>query len=114
MAAAMHQVIVFHHTQDEHVEAFAAFMARVQSKVAGADGLREFSAWRGVGTSRLVAGMYALDDVAWRRPVAFAPGRPALGAWLQAAFSYPRGEPFRHLPMHAEEVAILRRALAQP
>jgi quinol monooxygenase YgiN len=51
----MHQVIVFHHAHDDHVDAFADFMGRVIATVAGADGLIEFSAWRDVGSSRLVA-----------------------------------------------------------
>jgi quinol monooxygenase YgiN len=53
--ARMHQVIVFHHADDAHVEAFTEFMGRVTTAVAGADGLLEFSSWREVGSARLVA-----------------------------------------------------------
>lgn len=55
----------------------------------------------------IVAGLEDLDDDAWARTVDFAHGAPTLGGWLQTAFSHPRGEPFRHLPMHAAEVEIL-------
>lgn len=51
----MFQAIAIHHARAEHAEDFLAFMHRVRAAVGEPPGLIEFSAWRDVQSSRLVA-----------------------------------------------------------
>ena len=51
----MFQAIAIHHARPEHAEEFLAFMHRVRAAVGEPPGLIEFTAWRDIQSSRLVA-----------------------------------------------------------
>ncbi len=68
----MLQTIAIHDVRPEHVEAFRAFMGKVEATVAGADGLIEFGSWHEVRTGRLVA------VARWESQAAFEAAAPAI------------------------------------
>ncbi|CAA9520096.1 MAG: hypothetical protein AVDCRST_MAG13-3319 [uncultured Solirubrobacteraceae bacterium] len=68
----MLQTIAIHDVRPEHLDAFRAFMGKVETAVAGADGLLEIGSWHEVRTGRLVA------VARWESQAAFEAAAPAI------------------------------------
>jgi len=66
------QTIAVHDVRPEHVDAFRAFMGKVEAAVTGAPGLIEIASWREVQTGRLVA------VARWESQAAFEAAAPAI------------------------------------
>lgn len=68
----MLQTIAVHDVRPEHVDAFRAFMGKVEAAVAGAPGLIDIGSWREAQTGRLVA------IARWESQAAFEAAAPAI------------------------------------
>ncbi len=68
----MIQTIAVHDVRAEHVDAFRAFMGKVEAAVAGAPGLVEIASWRDAMSGRLVA------VARWESQAAFEAAAPAI------------------------------------
>ena len=89
----MIQTIAIHHVRDEHRADFLAFMRRVETAVAGADGLLDFTSWQDGLTGRLVG------VGRWESPAAFEAAVPRI-----MSFSSERREEWVERP---DELLIL-------
>ena len=68
----MLQTIAVHDVRPERVDAFRAFMGKVEAAVAGAPGLIDIGSWREAQTGRLVA------VARWESQAAFEAAAPAI------------------------------------
>ena len=68
----MIQTIALHDVRPEHLDAFRAFLGKVEAAVAGAPGLIDIGSWRDGMSGRLVA------VARWESQAAFEAAAPAI------------------------------------